>query len=59
MIGTCAYPTLVIASETYLNDEILMTGTSYLSADMKVVLQSETVLISAGSQVTSAAVALQ
>lgn len=59
MVGACGYPTLVIANETYLNDEILMTGTSYLSAEMKVVLRSETVLISAGSQVKSVAVALQ
>jgi hypothetical protein len=58
-IGACSYPTLVISDETYLNEEILTTGTSYLSPDMKIVLQSETLLVSAGSQVKSAAVALQ
>lgn len=59
MVGKCSYPTLVIAGDTYLNDELLMTGTSYLSAEMKVVLRSETVLVAAGSQVKSAAVTLQ
>ena len=58
-IGECSYPTLAITVDTYLNDELITTATNYLSPDMKVVLRSDTVLISTSSQVKSAAVALQ
>lgn len=58
MIGECSYAALVIAVDTYLRDEKIMTATEYLSADMMVILKSETVLISAAQEVKSAAVAI-
>lgn len=58
-VGGCDYPTLVIADESYLNDELISTATSYLSPDMRVLLKSEVLPISAGQMITSAAVAIQ
>ena len=57
-VGSCSYPALVIAVDTYLSDQVIMTSTEYLSPDMMVILKSETVLISASQQVKSAAVAI-
>ena len=59
MVGACSYPTLVIADETYLNDEIVRTATQYLSPEMRIILKSEVLPISAGQMIKSTAVALQ
>ena len=58
-VGKCRYPALVIKVNTWLDDQLILTGTTWLSAEMMVVLKSETVPTSAGRQVSSVAVAVE
>jgi hypothetical protein len=59
LVGECSYPALVVQIDTYLNDELILTGTDHLSLDMMVILKREFVPISSGQMIASAAVALE
>ena len=59
LVGECSYLALVVQLDTYLNDELVLTGTDYLSLEMMVVLKREVLPISSGQMITSAAVALE
>jgi len=58
-VGGCSFAVLVVAMDTYLNDEIIIRATNYLSPDMTVLLKSEFVRKSAGRQAEYTAVSLQ
>ena len=57
-VGGCPYEVMVVKSTTYLGGAAIATSTDYLSAELGVVLRSEIILTSTGSQITRAVVAL-
>lgn len=58
-IDACVYPALVIAINTYMDGELAITATDYLSPDMMIILRSEAVLISAARTTAYRAVAIK
>ena len=58
-LGACSYPALVIRVNTYLNDQLAITATEYLSAEMLVLLRSEHVVVISGKVARFQAVAIQ
>ncbi|MEO8241244.1 MAG: hypothetical protein ABI832_02975 [bacterium] len=58
-VGTCSYPALVVAMNTYLSGELIITSTNYLSPELEILLQSDVVLISAGKRSSYKALAVQ
>lgn len=58
-VGKCSYPALAIKVNTWLDDQLILTGTTWLSADMMVILKSEVVPTSAGRQIAWVATALE
>jgi hypothetical protein len=58
-VGACVYSTLVIKVETYLNDQVEIIATDYLSPDLVVILKSEILPVSAGQMIKRQVVAIQ
>ena len=58
-IGTCPYQVLAVATETYINGAKILATTFYLSPDMKVVLGSQGVDVSTGTQYNRVVTALK
>ena len=58
-VGDCPYDVMVVNSTTYLDGQPIITSTDYLSPALGVVLRSETVPISAGTQIIQTVVAIQ
>ncbi|MEO6300360.1 MAG: hypothetical protein ABIO62_12125 [Paracoccaceae bacterium] len=58
-VGACSYDVVVIAMNTYINNELAITATNYLSLDMLVLLRSDFVPISASSGASWTAVAIE
>ena len=59
MVGKCSYDVVVIAMNTYINGDLAITATDYLSLDLLVLLQSDTVSVSAGKGASYRAVAIE
>jgi hypothetical protein len=58
-MGACVFPALVIAVNTYLNGELAITSTEYLSPDMLIILRSDGAQISARKSWSYRAVAIK
>ena len=58
-VGACSYPTLVVKIEVYLEGQVEIVSTDYLSPDLLVVLKSEVLPVAAARMITRRAVAIQ
>jgi hypothetical protein len=58
-LGKCSYDAVVISMKTYVNNQVAITATTYLSPDMLIILQTEFVLAGAGTQGSYKVVALE
>ena len=58
-VGDCPYDVMVVKSTAYLDGQPIIASTDYLSPALGVVLRSEAVPISAGTQIVQSVVAIQ
>ena len=59
MVGDCSYAALAVVMSTFLDNQLIVTATQYLSPDMKVIPKSAAVPVSGGQKVDFVAVALE
>ena len=59
MLGKCSYDAVVIAMNTYINGDLAITATAYLSLDMLVLLRSDVVPANGGKGSSYTAVAIE
>ena len=59
MVGDCSYAALAVVMSTFLDNQLIVTATQYLSPDMKVILKSAAVPVSGGQKADFVAVALE
>ena len=58
-IGTCNYDVVVVKTASYLDEQVISVATEYLSPDMMIVMRSDISLVSSGTQVRRAVVAIE
>ena len=58
-VGDCPYDVIVVQNVVDLNNQPIISSTDYLSPDLGVVLRSETVPMSGGTQIIQTVVAIQ
>ena len=58
-VGACSYDVVVITTSSFLDEQLISVATDYLSPDMMVVMKSEISVMSAGTQVRRAVVAIE
>lgn len=59
MVGKCSYDAVVISMNTYINGDLAITATDYLSLDMLVLLRSDVVTAGAGKGSSYSAVGIE